>query len=46
MPLKCLYYRQKMIQGYFTVIKFYLLSLGGGNVKKKIGRNLSDFLRT
>jgi hypothetical protein len=33
MPLKCLYYRQKMIQRYFTIIKFCLFLLGDGNLK-------------
>jgi hypothetical protein len=32
-PPKCLYYRQKMIQRYFTTINVCLFSLGGGNLK-------------
>jgi hypothetical protein len=33
MPLKYLYYCQKMIQRYFTIKKFCLFSLGGGNLQ-------------
>jgi hypothetical protein len=33
MPLKCLYYRQKMTQRYFTLIKVGLFSLDGGKLK-------------
>jgi hypothetical protein len=33
MSLKCLHYRQKMIQRYFTIIKLCLFSLGDGNLK-------------
>jgi hypothetical protein len=33
MPPKFFYYSQKMIQRYFTIIKFYLFSLGDGNLK-------------
>jgi hypothetical protein len=32
MDLKRLHYCQKMMQRYFTIIKFCLFSLGGGNL--------------
>jgi hypothetical protein len=56
MPLKCLYYCQKMIQRYFTIIKLCLFSFGDGNLKilaeagskiiKEIWREFERLLRT